>query len=78
MKNASRTIVILVLAALLAGCALGGRVRDAARPAQSLQSQSQPAAPAAVTGGDPGQSLLNQLDTLEAANQAGDVLEDLP
>ena len=98
MKTFTRNMLpwaaLLILAALLSGCALGQRrngSNTATLPPATQQSQpaplQQPTAPAAAENTSPaGQpaeddsaaELLNLINSLDAANQAGDALDDLP
>lgn len=103
-RNMLPWAALLILAALLSGCALGQRrngTNTATQPSATRQSQpaplQQPTAPAAAentpSAGQPTENtspagqpaeddsaaeLLNLINSLDATNQAGDALDDLP
>jgi len=88
----AQRVILSVLVIMLSGCALGGRVRNnqLQTPPQAEQnlSSSAPAAPtdlpvtdttSAPNHDDPqADELLQLIDSLDAANQAADPLDDIP
>ena len=92
--NLPRLAAIFLLIVALSGCALGERrLRSTTVPELPQMQQSQPTTTLQMTAPDiietarpatdasidaQAEDLLNMINTLEAANQAGDSLDDLP
>jgi hypothetical protein len=84
-QNVIRAVAVLLVVFSLSACELGdrreGSTNQPTQPA-NLPSQSAPKeeTPASSTPEDAGsaEDLLNLISTLEAENNTGDALEDLP